>query len=215
MRARMFKPQFAALVKSGVKRQTIRPTPKRMPRVGDVESWRQWSGKPYRSKQIELAQVQIVSVERIKMDETEREFLISLSDRPLNGALLPIEEWNAFAIADGFKSMLEMVNWFAPVAARSNTACMARSTPWRCAAVANRTNANTSRRLPSIAPFEFMTLTNNFSGLTALCLRSANSNSQSIHICPVVRAGSPVSIGFFEPLFAPARRGFFRKVQTV
>ena len=108
----MFKPQFAGLVKSGAKRQTIRPTPKRMPKVGDRESWRQWSGLPYRSPQIELAQVEIVSVERIRMEETGHEFLLSLLDRPLRGALLPIDHWNDFAVEDGFKSMLEMLNWF-------------------------------------------------------------------------------------------------------
>ncbi|MDE2020944.1 MAG: ASCH domain-containing protein [Patescibacteria group bacterium] len=108
----MFKPEFAPLVESGAKRQTIRPLPKRLPRPGDRESWREWLGKPYRSPQRELARVKIVSVERIKMEQSSHEFLISLLDRPLRGALLPIDDWNDFAKADGFKSMFEMVLWF-------------------------------------------------------------------------------------------------------
>ena len=112
MRVRTFKPQFAPLVKSGVKRQTIRPIPKRMPKVGDKESWRQWSGLPYRSPQIELARVEIVGVERIKFEETGREFLVSLPDRPPREALMPIDEWTDFAKADGFKGMRDMAIWF-------------------------------------------------------------------------------------------------------
>ncbi len=111
----MFMPQFAPLVKSGAKRTTIRPTPKRpcdMPKAGDEESWRMWIDKPYKSKQVELAQVEIVSVERIRFEQTSHEFLVSLLDRPLRGALMPIEEWKDFAKADGFKSMFEMSVWF-------------------------------------------------------------------------------------------------------
>lgn len=108
----MFKPQFEPLVESGAKRQTIRPTPKRMPKAGDMESWRAWSGKPYRSKTRELAQVKIVSVERFILEETEKEILASLLDRPLKGGLLKLEEWNAIGIADGFKSFSELVFWF-------------------------------------------------------------------------------------------------------
>ena len=115
MRVRMFMPQFASLVKSGAKRQTIRPTPKRkcdMPKAGDLESWRAWSDKPYRSKQVELTQVEIVSVERIRFEQSTNEFLVSLLDRPLRGALMPIEDWSAFAKADGFESMFDMSVWF-------------------------------------------------------------------------------------------------------
>ncbi len=108
----MFKPQFAPMVKSGAKRQTIRPVPKRMPKVGDHESWREWTGKPYRSGQRELAKIELISVERIQFDETPRELLVSLPDRPLKGALMPIDEWNDFAKADGFGSMFEMAQWF-------------------------------------------------------------------------------------------------------
>jgi hypothetical protein len=113
MRVRTFKPQFAPLVQSGVKRQTIRPIPKgRQPRPGDLESWREWTGRPYGSPQRELARVKIISIEHFKLDETPREILASFPDRPLKGALMPIAQWNAFAQADGFKSFSEMVLWF-------------------------------------------------------------------------------------------------------
>jgi hypothetical protein len=99
MRARMFKPQFAAMVKAGTKRQTIRPVPKRMPKVGDLESWRQWSGRPYNSPQIELARVRLISVTAIKIYASH------------------IDAWTGvgiedFARADGFESFAEMAIWF-------------------------------------------------------------------------------------------------------
>lgn len=49
---RMFKPQFAPLVESGKKLQTVRPTPKRMPKPGDKISLREWTGLPYRSNAV-------------------------------------------------------------------------------------------------------------------------------------------------------------------
>jgi len=58
MRVLMFQPQFADLVASGQKMQTIRPIRKKFPvTVGEKLSLRKWSNKPYRSKQIELCQV--------------------------------------------------------------------------------------------------------------------------------------------------------------
>lgn len=73
---RMFKEQFAPLVKSGTKRQTVRPTPAVMPREGDTISLRKWSGKPYRSKQIKLREGKITKVERITID-----LFVKLPDR--------------------------------------------------------------------------------------------------------------------------------------
>lgn len=105
MRARMFKPQFAPLVKAGTKRQTIRPFPKRMPKVGDHESWREWTGKPYRSKQRELAQVRIIGVERISIHQG------AVMSREKNPRKL-FFEIDDFARADGFKNWEDMVRWF-------------------------------------------------------------------------------------------------------
>lgn len=112
MRVRMFKPQFAQMVKDGTKRQTIRPVPKRPVIIGSQESWRQWSDKPYRSPQIQLATVTIENVERIAIDETENLYEVWLMDRPYNGALLMPGEWDEIANDDGFKSMFDLVQWF-------------------------------------------------------------------------------------------------------
>lgn len=105
----MFKPRFAPMVKSGAKRQTVRPIPKRYPNVGDIESWREWSGKPYRSKQRELARVEIVGVYPISL--TFRNGLDHVRLSPSKIGLLPqaIED---FARADGFTSAGEMFEWF-------------------------------------------------------------------------------------------------------
>lgn len=108
----MFKPQFAELVKAGTKRQTIRPIPKRMPNVGQLESWRKWLGLPYRSKTEEMAKVKLTGIERIAISETPTMFEVWLPDRPFNGALMKQEEWDKFAKDDGFTSMFTMVAWF-------------------------------------------------------------------------------------------------------
>ena len=44
MIVKLFKPQFSPLVESGLKLQTVRPTPKRMPKPGDRISLREWTG---------------------------------------------------------------------------------------------------------------------------------------------------------------------------
>lgn len=107
MRVRMFKPQFATLVLSGAKRQTIRPTPKRMPRAGDHESWREWSGLPYRSKQNELAKVELTEVRRISMNFFPDNEVVYLDDQ-----ILPREQYEPLAARDGFASFVEMAMWF-------------------------------------------------------------------------------------------------------
>ena len=103
MRVRTFKPQCAPLVESGAKRQTIRPMPKRIPKEGDVESWRQWTGRPYHSPQRELAKIRIVSVELILISYR----FIEVNCRPL----LPHES-NVLAKRDGFAGVLPMLDWF-------------------------------------------------------------------------------------------------------
>jgi hypothetical protein len=98
----MFKSQFAPMVKSGAKRQTIRPTPKRMPKVGDFESWRQWSDKPYRSPTIELAKVELTVVENVTIFD-------SAIYVGCQGWAHPVD---TVAEADGFKNFVEMRDWF-------------------------------------------------------------------------------------------------------
>jgi hypothetical protein len=101
---RTFKPQFAQLVESGAKRQTIRPVPKTMPRPGDIFDARQWTGLPYRSKQRKLGEWPIVRVADVFIAE--------------GWALLdmkPVHEFSAldaFARADGFGSWEQLTHWF-------------------------------------------------------------------------------------------------------
>jgi hypothetical protein len=96
----MFQPRFAEKVKDGSKRQTIRPVPKRGIVAGQILSLRQWSGKPYRSKQVVLREDSCASVDEISIDSSG---VACLSPDPLT------EE---FAKADGFESWKEMVEWF-------------------------------------------------------------------------------------------------------
>lgn len=99
----MFKAQFAPLVKSGAKRQTIRPVPKRMPCVGNVESWRMWSGKAYHSKQTELAQVKLMEVLPV---------FVGLERIILNHIQLTPAAANDLARGDGFTDFNDLRGWF-------------------------------------------------------------------------------------------------------
>lgn len=99
----MFMKRFAPLVESGTKRQTIRPVPKRMPQVGDLESWREWTGKPYRSKTRELAQVKIIGVNEIVI--TDRQTMVDTVS-------LSADEEENFAKLDGFEDLQSYVEFF-------------------------------------------------------------------------------------------------------
>jgi hypothetical protein len=100
---RMFKPQFADLVESRQKLQTVRPTPKRMPKFGDAISLRAWEGKPYHSKQRILRESMITCVEAIA---------ITADCMRINGFWVTTEQRESFAKADGFASFEEMAAWF-------------------------------------------------------------------------------------------------------
>jgi hypothetical protein len=101
---RMFKPQFAPLVISGQKCQTIRPTPKRIPKRGDKISLRMWTGKPYRSKQRVLRDAVVDWVQPARIFPS----VIELDGQPLSEHQM----W-AFAKADGFNTPQDMIEWFA------------------------------------------------------------------------------------------------------
>jgi hypothetical protein len=101
---RLFKPQFAELVRSGRKRQTVRPTPKRMPAAGDFLSLRVWTGKPYRSAQAVLAEVTCGRVEKIRIS--------AAGGIDLNGQRLNSYEADRFAQGDGFIGFEELAAWF-------------------------------------------------------------------------------------------------------
>ncbi len=102
---RMFKPQFAELVERGEKTQTVRPTPKRMPKTGDRISLRAWSDKPYRSKQKLLSEGIISQVVNITI--TAEAVLI----RPTPQLTIHVPR-GPFAVADGFSCWEEMHQWF-------------------------------------------------------------------------------------------------------
>lgn len=108
---RMFKPRFALLVETGTKLQTIRPTPKRLPHPGDRISLRAWTGKPYRSKQRVLRDALIMVVELVTITKESATF----SHPPLGKfpyRLTGVDQLNHFALADGFTSWIELVEWF-------------------------------------------------------------------------------------------------------
>lgn len=104
----MFKPEFGGKVISGQKRQTVRPTPKRMPLPGECESWRRWTGKPYRSPQVELAKVIIVSVHDFWFNGVT----ILLDDPKAEKGLMSDSQQQEIAKADGFINLKEMADWF-------------------------------------------------------------------------------------------------------
>lgn len=109
---RMFKPQFAEPVRLGIKLQTIRPTPKRMPRVGDIIDCRMWSGKPYRSKQVRLCEGRITEVSGVHI--TGCNFVLRLqSGRVVNQwEIADIWTRHAFAQDDGFRDWWDLTSWF-------------------------------------------------------------------------------------------------------
>ncbi len=101
----MFKPRFASLVEARIKRQTVRPTPKRMPKAGDSQSNREWTGKPYRSKQRVLCEAIVISCEQVTVDYVSLILPTGpITERP---------QLDAFAKADGFQDWSDLVAWFA------------------------------------------------------------------------------------------------------
>lgn len=100
----MFRRMFKPLLESGAKRQTIRPTPKRMPKVGDLESWRTWLGRPYWSGQEEHAQVVLEKVMPIAISATGK--------MVLNGRVAGPVTRMYVARNDGFESYEVMLTHF-------------------------------------------------------------------------------------------------------
>lgn len=100
---RMFKPEFAPLVESGAKCQTVRPTPRRLPKVGDRISLRMWTGKPYRSKQKILRLATIAKVEPVQICE---------GGMYRSGKWVPFLKMEEFSRADGFESPAGLIEWF-------------------------------------------------------------------------------------------------------
>lgn len=98
---KMFMPRFAPLVENGSKNQTVRPMPTRMPVSLDRVSLREWTGKPYRSKQRILGEAVITRVANFEMTH------LTVT---VGGKIVGSDE---FALADGFNSFEDMRLWFA------------------------------------------------------------------------------------------------------
>lgn len=106
---RIFKPRFAPLVKAGTKRQTIRPTPKRMLQAGDIIDCREWTGVPYRSPQQRLGEFPIRSVGTVIITD----HLIQLELPDVQFGMFSDGGWkDQFARLDGFESWVDMRDWF-------------------------------------------------------------------------------------------------------
>lgn len=103
MIVKMFQPRFAPLVEAGVKLQTVRPTPKRMPKVGEPISLRAWTGKPYRSKQRVLRESVVTECHPIT---------IHSGGIKIDGVPKYCSWVIDFAVRDGFKDFGEMLSWF-------------------------------------------------------------------------------------------------------
>ena len=100
----MFKPQFAPAVAAGTKRCTIRPTPKRAINAGDVLDAREWTGRPYNSKQNRLREAVI---ERVTPITIEASFCVILG-----GKNLTYEKITRLAREDGFEGFAGIMEFF-------------------------------------------------------------------------------------------------------
>lgn len=104
---RMFMPRFAPLVEAGTKPTTIRPTPKRKIKAGDVVDLRTWTGKPYRSKQRKLREAYVTKVSPVQIMFSRGSFFIRIAKQ-----LLAPAEVVTLAKRDGFKDGIDLLLWF-------------------------------------------------------------------------------------------------------
>jgi uncharacterized protein YqfB (UPF0267 family) len=108
MRVILFQSRFAPMVQSGKKTQTIRKKARCQP--GDQLSLRQWSGRPYRSKQEELKAVVCTSVSTVSIGHGSEGTGMSI-----NGEELNFHGRHLLAQLDGFMNAIEMRDWFREV----------------------------------------------------------------------------------------------------
>jgi len=105
---RMFSDEFSWQVRDGLKTQTIRKTPSRMPKKGDLIDCRMWEGKAYRSKQRIIGVFEISKVTSIKI-QTSKITLESEKGKYELGLYTPLAD---FAKDDGFMDWDHLVRWF-------------------------------------------------------------------------------------------------------
>jgi len=95
-----FKPEFVERVRGGEKSQTIRQFPKRgLPEVGDLFSARQWTARPYHSKQITIIESHVIAVQTFHIC---REGWFYIGDEPTLFTKLDASQSDILATQDGF-----------------------------------------------------------------------------------------------------------------
>jgi hypothetical protein len=102
---RSFQPQFEPLILAGTKIHTIRPTPKRLPFIGEEFVGYVWTGKPYRTKQREFFRSTIVAVETVKIEQWR---WIRIGRKQIH----TLTQANDVAVADGFECYAALLLWF-------------------------------------------------------------------------------------------------------
>lgn len=100
----MFGEEFAAKVKNGTKRQTIRKKRKIPFQKGDILVARKWIGKAYRSKQQKILESEIVKVQNI---------WIKSPDITVDGTMLENSEIYKLIRNDGFPVETQIYRFFA------------------------------------------------------------------------------------------------------
>lgn len=101
----MYQSRFAEPIRSGRKRQTIRPERKRPIKVGDELSHRMWEDKAYRSPQVEIASGKCIGVFQIQVNDGD----VMIGNGPWVTAPSALD---AFARDDGFEDWADMLAYF-------------------------------------------------------------------------------------------------------
>lgn len=104
----MYQKRFAPPIKSGRKRQTIRPERKIPIKVGDQLSHRVWEDKAYRSQQIEIATGKCIGILKIQIEQDA--IHLGRDDFPLGWA--QVADMDEFARDDGFEDWADMLAYF-------------------------------------------------------------------------------------------------------
>lgn len=110
-----FEPRFEASIRAGEKVGTMRPTPKRMPTVGDQIDCRMWTGLPYRSPQAKISTFMITGVYPVVI--SDEGMTVVLPHKRMEKRLDQAKPKHRLALdqiakGDGFESWKEMLGWF-------------------------------------------------------------------------------------------------------
>jgi hypothetical protein len=103
----MCQSRFAPIIMAGTKLSTIRGKRKRKIEIRDVLDLRQWSGLPYRSKQLKLRLVTVARVRPITVDTTGHTLEVRLDGRSIRGAALDL-----LVLRDGFPHFVHFAQFF-------------------------------------------------------------------------------------------------------